>query len=110
MSDHGKGRRDLVVASGGDVRVGRDRLIVPDHVLAAGENNPCDPSQSGRLVNVVLADDVASVLALPILVSEVGGQMHYYLLPFKGGFDGLQICDVCLKACNSADGPLVKRR
>lgn len=36
--------------------------------------------------------------------------MHYSLLTFKGGFDGLQICDVCLKDCNSADGPPVKRR
>ena len=69
VSDHRNVRRDLVVATGGDVRVGWDRLIAPDHVPAAGENNLCDSSQSDRLVNVVCADDVASVLALPILVS-----------------------------------------
>ena len=68
------------------------------------------PREARRLVDVVCAEHVTGVLALPVLAFEVGRQMHHDVLPFECGLYGFQVGDVRLKVSHPFDVPSVEGR
>ena len=101
--------RHLVVLAGRYVRVGWHALESAYGVAAGREHYPLDPGLAGGLEYVVRAQNVAGVLAFPVLRSEIGRQVNDDLLALEGRPNRLQIGCISLHGWNAIDSTAVQR-
>ena len=101
--------RHPVVLTGRYVRVGWHALEAAYGVAAGREHDPLGPGLAGGLEYVVRAQNVAGVLAFPVLRPEIGRQVDDDLLALEGRANCIQIGYISLYGWNAIDGTAVQR-